>query len=101
MTQPGTTHVSTDDGHGYTNPDEPLMYQLFLHLEDRAQGHLTLARHPGAVPSLRATRQGDGRYCLEERGRRGETRESIVSNMALAHDTVCRWAQGARSSTRT
>lgn len=98
MIQSGTTiQVSTDSGHDYVDPDESMLYQLFLHLEERATGHLTLVAHPpsqeGLSPQLTLTRRAGGSYRIEERDGAGEVHEAIVRNMALAHDSACRWAR--------
>lgn len=95
------TRASTDTGHEYLNPDDSLLYQLFLHLEDRAIGQLTLAVHVPSqqvsAPMLTLVRQGDSSYLIEERDSRGETHEEVVGNMALAHDTASRWVRSQAS----
>jgi hypothetical protein len=95
MTQPDGTRVRTDAGFEYVDPDESLLFQLFLDVEERGAGQLTLERHsthPGTRSAqLKVIRQRDRSYRIQEVENPGEVRESVSRNMAWAHDATCRW----------
>jgi hypothetical protein len=92
---PGATHrVTLQSGRFYDDPDEDMLYQLFVELETGAELYLIVHRaaDPTGETFVHALRDDDGSYILEQRAGGPITQIGTVKpSLPWAHLAVCDW----------